>query len=180
MAESDEDFLDSIVTDDESWCYEYDPLTKSQSSVWLSPKVKKPQKVRSVKSKTKTMLIVFFNSKGIIHHKFVPQGKMVNGEFYEGVMKCLICRIHRVRPTLLESGNWFLLHNNAPAHTSLRIHSFVSKNKVVSLDHTPYLPDLAPANYFLFSKFKITMKGKRFQSIPSIEREVTRQLNAIL
>ncbi len=28
MAESDEDFLHSIVTGDESWCYEYNPSTK--------------------------------------------------------------------------------------------------------------------------------------------------------
>ncbi len=59
MAGSDEVYLDLIVMSDESWCYEYDPSMKCQSSVWLSTKAKKPQKVRSVKSKTKTMLIVF-------------------------------------------------------------------------------------------------------------------------
>ncbi len=116
----------------------------------------------------------YFRMKGIIHREFVPRGKMVNGKFYEGVMRRLIRRIHSVRPTLIESGNWFLLHDNALVHTLLRIRLFLSKNKVVSLDHPQYSPDLTVADYFLFSKLEITRKGKRFQSIPSIQREVTR------
>ncbi len=87
--------------------------------------------------------------------------------------------IHCMRPTLIESGNWFLLHINALAHISLCVHSFLSENEVVSLNHLPYSPDLVPADYFLFPKLKITMKGNTFQSIPSIQWEVTRQLNAI-
>ncbi len=91
----------------------------------------------------------------------------MNGEFYERVMKS-IRRIHRLRPTLIESGNWFLLHDNVPANTSLRVRSFLPKNKVVLLDHSPYSPDLVTANYFLFPKPKITMESKRFRSILSI------------
>ncbi len=131
--------------------------------------MKKLQKVRSVKSKTKTMCIVCFYSQGIIRRKFVSQCKMVNGEFYEGVVRRLIHQIHHVRPTFIESGNWILLHDNVPAHTSLRIRSFLSKNRVVSLDRLLYSPDLAPADNFLFPKLKITTKGKRFQLISSVQ-----------
>ncbi len=125
------------------------------------------------------MLIVFFDSKGIIHCEFFPQGKMVNGKFYEGVMRRLIRWIHRVKPTLFESGNWFQLRNNVPADTSLCVRSFLSKKKIVLLDQKPYSSDSALVDYFLFLKLKITMKGKRLQSIPTIQWEVTKQLNAI-
>ncbi|GFS56874.1 histone-lysine N-methyltransferase SETMAR [Nephila pilipes] len=61
-ADEDPNFLKTIVTGDESWCLEYDPETKRQSSEWTSPGKSRPMKVRASKSKTKTMLLVFFDS----------------------------------------------------------------------------------------------------------------------
>ncbi len=62
MDESDEDFLDLIVTDDKSWC-ENDPSTKHQSSVWLSPKAKKPQKSMKYEIKNQDNAHCFLRSK---------------------------------------------------------------------------------------------------------------------
>ncbi|GFS43198.1 histone-lysine N-methyltransferase SETMAR [Nephila pilipes] len=76
-AEEDPNILKTIVTGDESWCLEYDPETKRQSSEWTSPRKGRPMKVRASKSKTKTMLLVFFDSRGIIHHEFLRQGSTV-------------------------------------------------------------------------------------------------------
>jgi hypothetical protein len=39
------------------------------------------------------MLITFFDSQGIVHKEFVPEGKTVNAEFYKGVMDRLLKRI---------------------------------------------------------------------------------------
>ncbi|GFT73111.1 HTH_48 domain-containing protein, partial [Nephila pilipes] len=85
IAAADEDpiILKTIVTGDESWCIEYDPETKRQSSEWTSPRKGRPMKVRASKSKTKTMLLVFFDSRGIIHHEFLRQGSTVTGAFYK-------------------------------------------------------------------------------------------------
>jgi transposase len=47
------------------------------------------------------------------------------------------------------------------------------------LSHPPYSPDLAPAEYFLFSKLKIAMKRKRFKAVSSIQQTVMRKLKAI-
>ena len=41
--------------------------------------------------------------------------------------------------------------------------------------HPPYSPDLAPCDFWLFPKVKITMKGKRFESIQDIEVATTAQ-----
>ena len=35
--ESDSNFLNTVITDDESWVYGYDPETKAQSSQWRHP-----------------------------------------------------------------------------------------------------------------------------------------------
>ncbi|GJQ71844.1 hypothetical protein Trydic_g11522 [Trypoxylus dichotomus] len=42
-AENDSDFLDCIITDDETCCCKYDPKTKRQSEQWKSKDELKPQ-----------------------------------------------------------------------------------------------------------------------------------------
>ncbi|GFT09586.1 histone-lysine N-methyltransferase SETMAR, partial [Nephila pilipes] len=94
-ADEDPNFLKTIVTGDESWCLEYDPETKLQSSEWTSPGKGRPMKIRASKSKTKTMLLVFFDIRGIIHHEFLRQGSTVTGAFYKDVLHRLLKRMRR-------------------------------------------------------------------------------------
>jgi hypothetical protein len=68
------------------------------------------------KSRVKTMLTSFFDAKVIIHHGFVPEKQTVNGKFYKEMAKRLIALVHSVRPEFQESGSWYLLDYNAPAH----------------------------------------------------------------
>ena len=42
--ESDPNFLSNVITDDESWCYAYDPETKQTSSQWKMPTSPRPKK----------------------------------------------------------------------------------------------------------------------------------------
>ena len=76
------------------------------------------------KSKIKKLLITFYDYKGIIHKEFVPPGKTVNDVYYLGVTKRLLARIRRVRPEFRASGNWRLLHDNAPSHRSTLVTDF--------------------------------------------------------
>jgi len=50
---------------------------------------------------------------------------------------------------------------------------------VTVLDHPPYLPDLAHADYYLFRKVKSHLKGGLFDSISVIQIDVTSTLNTI-
>ena len=43
----------------------------------------------------------------------------------------------------------------------------------------PYLLDLAPADFFLFTKLKTAMKGKRFATIEEIKEQSKQKLLAI-
>ena len=100
MINGDKNFLDKVITGDEGWCFAYDPETKCQSSKWFGKHSPRPKKLRFQKSKVKTMLIVFFDSQGIVHKEFMPEGCTVNAEYYKGVLDCLISCIRRVRPVL--------------------------------------------------------------------------------
>jgi len=70
--EEDPKFFDRVVTGDETWVFEYDPEPKRQSSEWHTSQSLKPEEARMAKSKVKSMLIVFFDAKGMIHSEFVP------------------------------------------------------------------------------------------------------------
>jgi len=73
-AHRNKNFLNWIVAEDETWCFHYDPTAKSQSAEWKSPASSKGKKFCLQKSKVKTMFVCFYDSKGIIHHEFVPEG----------------------------------------------------------------------------------------------------------
>ncbi len=118
--ESDPSFLDSIITADESWCFAYDLETKRQSSKWCIPNTS-PKKFRFQKSRVKTMLILFFDSKGVIHHEYVPEGQTVNATFYIQVLDCLCNHIACVRPEMWRDRKFFLLHDNARLFHFLKI-----------------------------------------------------------
>ena len=85
----------------------------------------------------KTMPIVFFDSQGIVHKEFVQEGCTVNAEYYKGVVYQLIWRIRRVRPALYRTRDFFLLHENAPAHSAANIRQFLTQKQVATLNHLP-------------------------------------------
>jgi hypothetical protein len=74
------------------------------------------------------MLIIFFDSQGLVHKEVVPEGKTVNAEFYKGVMDRLLKCIQRVCPAAFCSQDFFSLHNNAPAHKAAFAIFFTPKN----------------------------------------------------
>lgn len=171
------DFLDNVITGDESWTFGYDPETKRQSAEWHTPASPKPKKARMSKSRVKTMLIVFFDAKGVVHKEFVPQGQTVNAAYYVDVLERLRKRVIRVRKNI--AATWVLHLDNAPSHTSLRVREFLAKHNVATLPQPPYSPDLAPADFFLFPRIKTTLKGRRFDSIDAIQAAVTTALKEV-
>jgi len=58
-----------FTADHEIWVCSYDPETKQQSSQWESISLQWPRKACQVCCKTKEMLAVFFNYKGVVHQE---------------------------------------------------------------------------------------------------------------
>ena len=126
-------FLDKVITGDESWVFDYGPETKRQSSEWHTKSSPRPKKARMSRSKVKTMIIAYFDSRGIVHKEFVPPGLTVNHAFYKDVLERLRKRVQRVRTDIAD--DWLLHHDNAPAHTALSIQEFLAKKKTFPYFH---------------------------------------------
>ena len=56
---------------------------------------------------------------------------------------------------------------------------FFAKHQITQVTQTPYNPNLAPCNFWLFPKLKSPSKGKRFQTIDEIQENTTGKLMAI-
>ena len=70
------------------------------------PEQPRPKKARQVRSYVKVLLTVFFDCKGMVNNKFLPQGCTVNKKYYLVVRRRLceaIC-VRLIRKTTLKLG----------------------------------------------------------------------------
>jgi hypothetical protein len=121
----------------------------------------------------------FFDIEGVVHHGFLCQGQTVNRLYYLEVLKRLRENVRRNRLQLWRSNSWFLHHDNAPAHGSLLICDFLTNTNSSVLPQPPHLPDLDPADIFLFPKLNSASKGRRFQTIQETTKKSQTELGAI-
>ncbi|UYV72497.1 K02A2.6-like [Cordylochernes scorpioides] len=158
-----------------------DPELPKRASEWRFKNEPRPKKARKAPSKVKVMLTVFFDYQGIVHHEFQRQGSTITADSYLGVLRRLREAIRQKRPELWRSKSWILHHDNAPAHTALKISKFLQDLSTSVFPQPPYSPDLAPCDFFLFGKLKKKkkLKGRKFQSIEEIKVESKKAMKAI-
>ena len=176
-ANNDLEFTKTIITGDETWVYGYDPESKFQSLQWKHLESARPKKAQ-VRSNVKVMLACFFDFRGIVHYKYAPEGQTIYKEYYLEVLRRLRDAARRKWPDIWTGKNWQLHHDNAPTHSTHEIKGFLSKNNTALVREPSYSPDLAPCDFWLFRKLKITLREMRFQSRADIT-EKTMELRSI-
>jgi len=108
--------------------YGYDPETKQLVVAREVAKITATEKMRVKFAAMSSPCWSLFLSdiQGIVHKELAPPGQTVNGKFYCEVLKRLREGIRRKRPDKWKKNNWFLHHDNAPAHTSLVVRQFLT------------------------------------------------------
>ena len=106
----------------------------------------------------KQMVLAFFDKNGLIYTNTVPRGKTVTGSYMVEDLRLFMRRMNQKRPELVKE-EWFLHWDNAPIHKAKVVADFVCGRGLKLLEHRPYSPDLAPADYFLFPKIKEALAG---------------------
>jgi hypothetical protein len=74
---------------------------------------------------------------------------------------------------------WILHQDNASSHTALGMREFLAKNKITTMDHPPYSPDLAPCDFYLFPKVQNIKRGEHFVDVDTIKLETTKLLKEL-
>ena len=93
-------------------------------------------------------MVIFVDSQGVVQKELVPEGKTVNAEFYKGVMNLLLKHIHRVRLATFCCRDFFLLHDNAPAHKAAGVYQFLTPKICYNPFSSPILSRFISARLF--------------------------------
>jgi len=73
---------------------------------------------------------------------------------YSDILRRLWDAVRMKCPNKESTNSWSVLHENAPAHRPVLVKDLLSKCNVATLEHTPYFPDLAAVNFYLFRRMK--------------------------
>jgi hypothetical protein len=135
---------------------------------------------RIYKSHMKTMLINFFDIKGIVHCEFIQKAKqsskLIMWKYWGGDVKlCVGKGLNFGPPTGFSTMTVLQL--------TRRSLSSLAQKSITEMEHPPYSSDMALNNFSLFTKIKSALKWRRFQENwrhpPSPKKETT-ALKAIL
>ena len=64
------------------------------------------------------------------------------------ILRRLKDAVRRKSTEKLRTNGWFILHDNAPAHRSVLVKDFLAEKNVTALEHPPYSPGLAAADFY--------------------------------
>ena len=101
---------------------------------------------------------------------------------YFEVMERLCVRTNRVKNEQFPNKSWQLqlqLHHSRPGHCAFNVTQFPASKLTCVIQHPPYSPDLATAEYILFPKVKMVPKGERFSDISDMQCGVTELLKGV-
>jgi hypothetical protein len=97
------------------------------------------KKVRLVKSKVKSMLIILFDIKVIVHKEFVLTDQTVNSAYHCDGLRRLCENVRRLQQELWRQKNWLFHHDDAPSHSSFFTIEFLPKTWLSSPTHPTFL-----------------------------------------
>ena len=148
----------------------------SNRNIGRVPRLRDQRRGARCEAKQRPCYWRFVDSEGIVHHEYALDGQTINKEFYVEFLRGFRESVRRKRPEKWRDGDWILHHDNAPAHTSHLVQQCLPKNGTAHLQLSPYSPDLAPCDFFLFPRLKIVLKGHRFEATEDIKRNSTKAL----
>ena len=163
-ANNDLEFTKTIVTGDDTWVYGYNPKSKFKFSQWKHLESPRPKKARQFYSHVKVMVTCFFDS-------HAPKDKTINKKYYLEVLRHLCDAVQRKQPDMWTGKNWQLHRDNTFTHSTHVIKGFLAKNNMLLVQQPPYSPNLAPCDFWLFSKLKISLKGTCFSHVRTLRKK---------
>jgi len=118
------------------------------------------------------MASVFCDRQGVLLVDFMPRNTTINADAYCATLRHLRKAIQKHRRRKLSRGI-VLIHDNARTHTARQKQTLLHDAfHWDTFDHPPYSPDLALSDFYLFSKMKEHLAGKRFTDDEDLQHAV--------
>ncbi len=174
---SDPGVLSRIIATDESWVFTFDPRTKQADMEWVAPGAVRPRKALRSRSAKKCLLILFFDSHGVICTYFTNE--TVDTDIYLDSLRYMREAVQRKRPHLWADKSFLLLQDNASPHTSNDALEFFHNTDQDLWAHPQYSPDLSPCDFWAFPLLKSNIRGHRFQNVEDLKVAVHHTLRAV-
>ena len=153
-----DNFLKNILTEDETVLTMYLAESKRESAEWKLPNENPSLKMRPGTSHRRIfMLSLFWDYNGVVVMNFADKNITINSEYYVNLLQA--AREKRRKPRGLP---YWLLHDNAPIHTSRETQTAIENLGIKPLNHPAYSPDLAPSDFYVFRLLKKHLRGKQF------------------
>jgi histone-lysine N-methyltransferase SETMAR len=173
-----DNFLQWIITDDNTWIHHYQSETKKKSMQWKhlsSPVVKK---FKTQPSAGKLVLKIFWDFQGPTVETYLEYGKIVTSAIHcDMLQKGVKPAICSKRRRSLSEGI-LLLDDNSCCHTAACTLEILRKLKWKVMEHPAHSPDLAPSDFHLFGPFKEALGWRRFQCDKDVKNAVHQWLRA--
>ena len=92
-----EEFLDQVVTQDETWVHHFDPESKKQSMEWKHPGSSPAKKFKRFSSAGKVMAFIFWDIQGVTMVDYLEEGHTINSAYFAEELRRLRQEIVRKR-----------------------------------------------------------------------------------
>ncbi len=135
--------LNNIVTMDESVISFHTLETKRASKVWVKKGLPGPRKSKVHATRTKKMVLVFFDAKGVIYTNYVPKGETVNAKYIKKALARFL-KVFKAKRPIMASQDWFLHWDNAPIHTAATVQEYLAAKGVKMLHHPSNFRRISP------------------------------------
>lgn len=159
---AEDNFLDRIVTGNESSCHHYQLERKRQSQQFKHSSSPRPKKSSMMQSKWNIIPTFFRYERSASHwiHMLWSNDKRSSLLQYPGTF-AWSNQSQAARHVVLWSD---FFHDNAWSHAATRTQSMLSPFRWSVLEHPPHSPDHSPCDFYFFGQLKKALKRRRFLS----------------
>ena len=147
--------------------------------MWVGENNERPVVARRSRSVRKVMYALFFDSDGIVARVSVPENCSVTGTFYRDFVLSAVVNHCQAKHPRAGVRRIKLLHDNAPAHRSAVVKSYLEEFHIQVLPHPPYSPDLSPCDLWLNPYIKSCLRGRKFETRSAVGSALYQCINSI-
>ena len=148
---------------DEIWIHHFTPELNQLSAEWTAAGESRLKQPKMQISAGKVLASIFWDVQDILFIDYLEKGRTINSKYYIALLIPLKEEIAKKWPQMKKKK--VLFHqDNALCYKSITTMAKLYELHFELLPHPPYIPDLAPSDYWLFADLKRILQGKRFGS----------------